>query len=47
MALTGHRSVATVLKHYREVPQRDLEEAVKAIDKDSELHAGQQRSDQG
>ncbi len=32
MALTQHRSLATVLKHYREVPQRDLEHAVDALD---------------
>jgi integrase len=31
MALTGHRSVATVLKHYREVPEADLEAAVNAV----------------
>lgn len=33
MALTGHRSVSTVMKHYREVPRRDLQEAVSALDR--------------
>jgi integrase len=33
MALSQHRSLATVLKHYREVPQGDLEEAVKKLER--------------
>ena len=32
MALTGHRSVATVMKYYREVSQQDLASAVRSID---------------
>ncbi len=32
MALTGHRSVTTVMKYYREVSQEDLASAVKSID---------------
>ncbi len=32
MALTGHRSVATVMKYYREVSQQDLASAVTSID---------------
>ncbi len=32
MALTGHRSVATVMKYYREVSQEELASAVKSID---------------
>ncbi|MCI0651663.1 MAG: site-specific integrase [Planctomycetes bacterium] len=32
MALTGHRSIQTVLEHYRQVPEADLLEAVKRID---------------
>ena len=32
MALTGHRSVATVMKYYREVSQEDLASAVQSID---------------
>ncbi len=32
MALTGHRSVTTVMKYYREVSQQDLASAVRSID---------------
>ncbi len=32
MALTGHRSVTTVIKYYREVSQEELASAVQSID---------------
>ncbi len=32
MARTGHRSVATVMKYYREVSQEELASAVRSID---------------
>ena len=32
MALTGHRSVTTVMKYYREVSQEELASAVESID---------------
>lgn len=32
MALTGHRQIQTVMKHYREIPDADLEAAVAALD---------------
>ena len=43
MALTGHRSLDTVLKHYREVPQSDIEEAVAAIDRSRAQRGGRKR----
>ncbi len=46
MALTGHRSVATVMKYYREVSQIDLASAVRSIDATAarENTAGEQGS---
>ncbi|MBI4585495.1 MAG: tyrosine-type recombinase/integrase [Planctomycetes bacterium] len=32
MALTGHKSLAVVMAHYREVPEADLQRAVQALD---------------
>ena len=32
MALTGHKSIETVLKYYRQVPESDLQDAVNRIE---------------
>ena len=44
MALTGHRSVTTVMKYYREVSQIDLASAVKSIDVPAALEAQEKSS---
>ena len=45
MALTGHRSVTTVMKYYREVSQYDLASAVRSIDAHQRLGTRPRRSE--
>ena len=40
MALTGHRSLVTVMQHYRKVSDRELVEAVRLMERPREVRDG-------